>query len=196
MQDNQPLKGEKVSIREFARRMGVRDTSVHKAIKSGKIINGLHVGDDGSKAIIFEIAKSEWAFNRDPSYAARSEVLGQTLGVPVAPVPPAPPAPPAPAPQQDADTSLAAAKRAQAVLKVQQMKMDLERSRGALVDKQQVYTALFEAGTLVRTSVLAVPDRVIDDIMAQKTRGAAFQILYDALVEALSSVADATKKPI
>lgn len=195
MPEQQVSSGEKISIREFARRLGVRDTSVHKAIKSGKIVAGLVMEGD-KKAILYDVALAEWKGSRDPTYAYRSPALSAKLetGGPVVPGAPAPP--PAPAAQDGGDTSLAAAKRAQAVLKVQQMRMELEKMKGNLVEKNAVYAALFEAGSLVRSTVLSVPDRVIDDIMAQKTRAAAYQILYDALVDALGTVADSMKKPL
>ena len=195
MPEQQHLTGEKISIREFARRLGVRDTSVHKAIKSGKIVAGLVIEGE-KKGILYETALAEWERNRDPVYADRSPGLTAKLAPGAPEVAPPPPAAPGAQAQDSADTSLAAAKRAQAVLKVQQMRLDLEKAKGNLVEKNAVYSALFEAGALVRSTVLGVPDRVIDDIMAQKTRAAAYQILYDALVEALSTVADSMKKPL
>lgn len=194
-----------ISVKEFARRMQVSDTAVHKAIRAGKIVKGT-AGEGKSRVIYPTVAEDEWRQAFDPSYAGRSKALDKRLAAPVATSAPiagtnpdtgakvAQNAPGAAASVED--TSLAAAKRVQAVLKAQQMRLELEQAQGRLVDKNAVYDALYAAGAEVRSAIMAVPDRCIDDLMACKTRAEAFTLLHEALAEALQTVTEVLNRGV
>lgn len=187
---------EKISIREFARRMKVRDTSVHKAIKSGKIVAGVQ-GSGTEKKILFETARREWAAAHDPTYAQRSPALTANLaGQPIPAQSPTAPAVGGSVEKEAGDTSLASAKRLQSVIKAKTMSLELQRLQGTLVDKNEVNKQLFALGQELKSAILAVPDRCIDDIMACTTRGAAFQLLYSHLVDALTAMSDGIKRGV
>ena len=183
-----------VSIRAFSREMGVSDTAVHKAIRAGRIEKGL----TEDKKIIVSIAKQEWARNYDETYADRSPTLAQKLAETKTPGVAAGVGGTAPAEGPKTETggtdSLAAAKRMQAVLKVKQLQIQLQTAQGELVNKNEVYRALFAAGQQLKASILSVPDRCIDDIMAQKTRTDAFNILYGTLVDVLNDLPSILQK--
>lgn len=179
------MQQEVISVREFSRRVGCSDVAVHKAIKAGKIVRGVKRDGRGRPAIIPDIALIEWGKNYDPNYVSNSKLKENLSGAP----------PSEQAPSADAG-SLAAAKRAQAVFKAKILEIELKEKQGRLIDKQQVYMALFEAGKEVKTSIMSVPDRVIDAIYSAKSRNEAHTILTKALVEALDILSEIDDKQI
>lgn len=191
-----------ISVREFSRRIGCSDVAVHKAIKSGKIVKGVSKGKNGWPVINPDIALAEWGKNYDPSYASHDAIRSAFEGG-VKPTPKpkkekpteteTESAPPPRAPEQIGahdSGSMAAAKRAQAIFKAKIMEIELKEKQSKVVDKGQVYMALFEAGKEVKASIMSVPDRVIDAIFSAPSRNEAHTILTKALIEALDTMAD------
>jgi len=180
-----------ISIREFARRVGCSDTSIRKAIKAQKIVKGIVHVADGRDKLDYDIAFKEWSAAYDPSYPSNANIRSKMMNAP---------APPADAPADtpaSADTSsMAAAKRAQAILKAKILEIELKEKQKRLIDKQQAYMAMFEAGKEVKASIMSVPDRAIDAIFSAKTRNEAHTILTKALIDALDVLADINAKPI
>ena len=70
-------------------------------------------------------------------------------------------------------------------VKLQQEAIRLRIMKGELVEKESVYTVLFNFGKQVRDSITSVPDQIIDSLMACKTRTEAHKMLTDALEDAL-----------
>jgi len=56
------------------------------------------------------------------------------------------------------------------------------------VEKRAVYAELFEMGQVLREKIQAVPDRVIDLILAQPSRTEAHNVLVDALRDVLNEM--------
>jgi len=67
-----------ISIREFARRMGVTDGAVRKAIRVGKIALGVIYDEKGRLLINLEVATAEWSKNFNPNYE-RNDNLHKNL---------------------------------------------------------------------------------------------------------------------
>lgn len=199
---------ERVSIREYARRIGVSDTAVRKAIKSDKIIKGLVRDQNGNPLIIPTIATEEWRLSRDITHV---KTVSAKLDTALKPKPkpqkgsvqkskpqrtePQPKAKLEPEPFEDPiskmENSLVAAKRAQAVYKAKMMELEMKQKQGLLVDKKLVYSALFDAGKELRQAFEALPDRWIDQIIsASKDRNKAHLILTDAIQEVLGRLSD------
>lgn len=176
-----------ISIREFARRVGCSDTSIRKAIKAGKIVNGVVHNPDpnGHNKVNYEIAFKEWSASYDPSYPSNDKLRSKMMATIEKTEPTSEEKPAA-----DTGNSINSAKRAQAILKAKLLEIDLKERQGKLVDKQQVYMALFEAGKEVKASIMAVPDRVIDAVFSAKSRNEAHTILTKALIEALDTMSD------
>lgn len=186
---------ETISIREYGRRLGVSDTAVRKAIKAGKIVNGVVRDANGSAiGILEEVANAEWSRNYDPAYqrTARSgsamPFSGSTKPEPKVKVV-------APADKKDPESataagSLAEIKRAQAVYKLKQSKLDYEKASGKLVDKDHVFRMLFAAGQEMRTALQSVPDRCIDNVLAATTRTEAHSLLYEEITKTLERLVE------
>ena len=158
--------------------------AVHKAIKSGKISRGYVEVGPGKFKIDPDVAASEWGKNFDPSYSS-SPKIREALQ---------PKAVPDVQPQTGSDSSLASAKKAQAILRAKLLDLELREKQGQLVDKQQVYKQLFEMGQQIRSAILTVPDRVIDTLIATTDRNAAHTILVNELTEALISLSEIADK--
>jgi hypothetical protein len=175
---------ELVSVREFSRQIGCSDVAVHKAIKAGKIVKGYVKVSPKKWMIDPDIAASEWGKHFNPNYD-RNENIRAKIGD----------GPKAPAEVEEPKTgqSLAEIKRLNAQVKLQLDAIELKKKRGELVDKRQVYTALFEAGQTIKNQVLGVPDRILDEMLAASSRNEAHTILYKALVQALEALADTNK---
>lgn len=175
-----------ISLREFARRVGVSDTTIRKAVKSGKIVEGLIDGKiDHDKAF------REWSKAYDPAYASNDKLRSKMMaGIDKADK----------TADEHADEvhtgSMNTAKRAQAILKAKLLDLEFKERQGALVDKKMVYMALFESGKEVKASIMAVPDRVIDAIFSASSRNEAHTLLTQALIEALDSVNDINNNQI
>lgn len=170
---------EAISIKEYARRKGCSDTAVRKAIAAGKITKGVIDRDTKRPKILPSVADKEWATNFNPAYVRdapiQNKLLEQVQEAPPAPVP-------------DGRKSLAELKRLQAEVRLQHEAILLREKKGQLVDKDHVYRALFEAGQQIRSAMMAMPDRVIDGLMAADSRNEAHTILTQAIIEALEVV--------
>lgn len=202
-----------ISIREYARRRNCSDTSVHKAIDTGKIKNGV-IRIPGVKwpRIDPDIADQEWVENfnvmKSQNENLASAIFKQTTQEP-APDPQPPrrddtPRIQVPSPQPareetapaEKDFTLAQAQKARAVYEAKIKELEYKEKLGTLVDKARVYRLLFAFGQELRSSIQALPDRIIDDLLAQPNRNAAHATLYNSLsdiLEAASKHPDLTK---
>jgi phage terminase Nu1 subunit (DNA packaging protein) len=227
---------EKISIREFARRLGCSDTAIHKAIKAGRIVEGYDAED---KKIIPDIAEAEYKANTDARLTRvfsqdselerverqrqliaeqkaavakeheelreqqqRNEELKQQPGqieqkaVVFEEQPPERQVPEKSkhgrVVQNDVDMN--AARKAEAVYRAKLKQLEYEEKSGKLVNKQEVYRELFAVGKEIRTALLAVPDRVIDNLLASTSRNEAHSLLYKSISEILEVLADTEKR--
>lgn len=169
-----PNGNEIVSIREFARRIGLSDTAVRKRIydpadnPEGIIVNGKW--QDGARpALLWEIARSEW-IQGGGSVTVQTEEEGVL--------------PPGPArekekPAQDED--LLKARKAKAMIGAQKDALLLKKLQGELVLKSEVYKLFFEYGQKKSEALLQIPDRVVHAMRNADNDNIALQILYNEL---------------
>jgi len=176
---------EKLSIREFAKRVGVSDVAVGKAIRSGKIVNGIDYSNPKRPKIDPEIALKEWGKHVNPNYnREQTEKIQQHAEASSAPADVA------------GGRSIAEIKRQQAEVKLRISALELKEKQGQLVDKDKVYKALFAAGQEVRTALQSIPDRVIDDLLAAQTRNESHQILFNAIADTLEMLSEIMNREI
>jgi hypothetical protein len=206
--EEKPLK-----IREYARTLGISDTSVHKAINAGYITESSWVLDaKGRKLIIASRANAEWKENYNPTRSQLTKAgKSFTFDVeqPSAPPVSEPPAQPAAPPQQRSapppieeiggavgDMSVAKLKQISEKLKIAKAQIELKELQGTLVPKKEVYDAFFTFGQEMRQTLMAIPDRIIDEILATPERALAHNILTDAIVKALASLSEMGSRDI
>lgn len=94
------------------------------------------------------------------------------------------------------DDTLAAARKAQEVYKAKIAELDYKKRIGDLVAKDEVYKALFAFGQELRTQFQAIPDRVVDNMLAASSRNEAHIILYEAITKVLENLADIDSRKI
>lgn len=75
-------------------------------------------------------------------------------------------------------------------LKVQKAALELREKKKELVQVSAVYRVVFELGQMLRKDMLTVPDKVLDNVRAAKTRAEAYSILYDAIAKALDGISN------
>lgn len=91
-------------------------------------------------------------------------------------------------PEPAGEITMAEAKRREAIAKAQILELELAETQKKLISTELVKRAMFEFGEEVKNSLLAVPDRVIDDILASQTRNEAHILLKTAINEALTKL--------
>lgn len=178
---------EKISIRKFAKQLGIAETSIRKAIESERIVKGVIKDESGRPWILPDIAKAEYLNTHDPDYKRRPEIyekLKQEAGKEETNTP------------SPTGQSTAELKRMLSEIRVQKESIELRKAKGELVDKKKVYAQLFTMGQEMRATFQAIPDRVIDSILAAKDRNEAHNILSLAISEALTQLAEIQKRDI
>jgi hypothetical protein len=186
-----------ISIREYARRRGCSDTAVHKAIRSGKIVDGVQRDQDGRPWIVPEIADTEWKASREigtSKSAAIDQKIGATTTKTTAPV--TKPTTEQSNPDGGLVQQMIKAKVVRATADAQTAQLNYKKKAGILVEKDKVYAALFSAGREIRSAMMNIPDRYIDEIVAAQDRNKAHTILTQAIAEALESVSGVEKREI
>lgn len=168
--------------------MGCSDTAVHKAIKSGKIVKGV-ILKDGKRQIIFEVAQAEWQATFSTSRVQNPKLAEKVLGESSA----------SPVPQPEsiqAVQSKAKAQQVESFFKAKLKQLEYEKEIKKVVDKDKVYKVLYGMGKEIRKALMAIPDRVIDDVLAAPTRQHAHTILQEAIATVLESVPEILNRPI
>ncbi|MFM7012790.1 MAG: hypothetical protein ACKO0Z_26270 [Betaproteobacteria bacterium] len=193
----QPLPDGYLSVRQYAKEKGVDHKAVSNAIKTGKIKKGTGyvTHTDGRRYIVRTIADKEWAENYQ--YTGNgSPMLLQTLPISNAGVV---------EDEDDGDTggdddaykdALKKARTTKSILDAKLTQLEYETKSGAVVSKAQAERQLFEMGKRIRESILRVPDREIDTILAAGTRNQARELLYDALEAALLELSDIERQKV
>jgi DNA-binding transcriptional regulator YiaG len=170
-----------ITCTAFAKQLGVSKMAVSKAIKSGAIINGVVYDDKKKPCIIPDIALVEWAQNYNPNRPSNPNLKEALLGVRET----LPPEDTAAAKDKKEDESLAVIKRLREGVKLRREKLAYEKELGTMVNKAEQNRKLFDFGQQVRTSLEAIPDRIVDNVMAAKNRNECYNILRDSIHEAL-----------
>lgn len=170
---------------EFAKRVGVSETAIRKAVKTGRIHKGFYRSNEGRPRIRYETALVEW--HESASEQAPPAKLPPGQKTPRGIIEPGTDSDPAP-PIQPGE-SINSLKQKHEKIKIASAAFDLKVKQGKYVEKEQVYKALFGAGQEVRQSLEAIPDRVIDEILAAKDRNTAHTLLTKAINAALERLA-------
>jgi hypothetical protein len=190
-----------ISIREYARRRGCADTTVHKAIRAGKIVAGVVFDEAGKPSINEAVADQEWSKHFDSTRA-----VNKTLAKKLTPEPKplkGKQTQEEPESEEEEQTktnqtggTLAQARLMQTAYKAQITKLEFQEKLGKLVDKEKVYSQLFSWGKEIRLAFQAIPDRHIDEILSAPSRNAAHELLLNAITETLEMLSDIEKREI
>ena len=167
---------EYLSIRAYAKRVGVSHTAIKKAIDSGKIVKGY---DLGTQKLIPQFADQEYGFqvsikkiNEKMKDSISQDDLNYYSGVEVMDIQ-----------LSHADTA-PEAQRKQIIIKAQLDLLKLKTESGQLVNKEEVYKEIYAYGKEIRMSLQAIPDRIIDQLITMD-RNDAHKLLTESINESL-----------
>ena len=87
--------------------------------------------------------------------------------------------------------TFAEAQRRKEVAKALTAELELKEKEGSLISKQKIDEQLFAFGKELRDALLAVPDRITDEVIAAvENRTKVNNIIYNAIAGALEKLAD------
>jgi hypothetical protein len=176
---------EKVSQREYARRLGISNEAVSRAVREGRIKKGWNAKEE---KIIVEYADREFGLLHKSTDVSQlltetEEATTEQSG--------------ANHEKQTVDdtgltlhskSSYGEARRIKEIISGQLLALELKQKKGELVNRAEVYKKLYEFGQELRTSFLVIPDRTIDLILSAENRHEAHKILGDAIYEVLETI--------
>lgn len=148
-----------MSIRAFARRIGVRHRAVQKAIEAGRITAVKRDADGDLEAVDAEAAVVEWAANTDPEQAARN---GKFLVPPAGETPAGqalkPADDPSPAAGAAESDEFRQARIREANLRGELLTLDKLERLGVLVSAEEVEHELGEILGQLKTNMTRIAD--------------------------------------
>src|SRR6185436_8411066 len=155
--------GKGLSLREFAKRHGVRDNAIRKAITAGRLVKSVGRHKNGHPFIAdVELADAEWNVNR--AQAPKAQIIGP-------------------------DT-LAAAQRSATLERSRKLRIENDRTEGRLIEVAQASKEAFESARTIRKAVLNIPSRISAELAAESDPARVYSKLEAALREALVTLAD------
>lgn len=187
-----------ISIREFARRVGVSDAAIRKAISSGRISKAVGRNPaNGRPTVDYAMASEEWAASGGGAHSTNYTPTAVSQTIRAAGNTDAANLGGAQAKSQPADAvTMVAAKKAQAVYIAKIKELEYRKMAGILVEKDQVYKALFAFGQELRNNLLNIPDRIMPDIRAAVTDSEAHAMLYEAIANELDKLSEMAQRPL
>ncbi len=194
---------ERISIREAARRLGVSDTAVHKAIKAGRVTIAGRTASD-RPLLAWPDVERDWKRNSDPmkrSHVGSRGGVRRFGEVPMVELPtsstggagvgaPAPQDEAVDAPELDGDKApdYAQSRAIRERYMARLAKLEFDQKSGKLVSADDVKAAWFHITTTVKTKVLALSSRCKAKIPSLTTEQVA---IIDAIArEALEELAE------
>lgn len=179
-------KRELISQREYARRRGISNVTVHEAVKSGRISTV-----DGK--IDPEVADREWRENTDQS-KPRNRITGRPK---LARVPGEPSEP-----MDFGDdahggngtgSGYAKARAARELYQAQLAKLELDRQRAILVRADEVRVGAFNMARKARDQLIALPERVAAILAATQEPAEVQRILEEEIEWICQEIGDAER---
>jgi len=196
--------GEALTVRAFAKLIGVSHVAVLKAIERGRLRHSVRVNSFGKPEVFDpELARREWADNA--GRVIKSALPAPTVSAPVTPVTPPvtttqnPPqanqrqeyAPQLPAPESPQGpieaSSLADAQRLSALELARQRRLANQIREGQLIPADAVKKLQFEATRVLRENLLNIPARISGQLSAETDPGRVYLLLDAAIRVALQT---------
>lgn len=182
---------ELISIRECARRLGVSDTAVRKAIAKKRITVASHNKDNGRPLLDYDQVVRDWRQNTDPAMQRMDDggsngKVSASSPILVAGDRPAPAAPTGGAPSYNQSRAIREAYAARL------LKIEYEQKTGKLVRIEAVAQIVEREYGRVRARLLAIPSKLADEVALTEDISACRSLIEAAITDALSElVADA-----
>jgi hypothetical protein len=171
-----------ISIREYARRRKCSEAAVRRAIADGRISSRAVIQNpnNGRPMILPSLADASWR----EVIKGNNPRLAESVATGGAPV------------NAPAGRSLIDIKRMSAEIDLQLKALELKERKGSLLDREQVYSALFSMGKELKQELENIPDRVIDTVIVASNRNEAHSILAIAIGDVLERMSEIIKRDI
>lgn len=193
------MKQELIGIREAARRLGVSDTAVHKAIKSGRVTVASRTETSNRPLVAWPQTQQDWLANSDAS--KRTHVGSR--GSPVRSKDPAPSvqlatntatdddgAASAAVAKAAAGPSLAQSRAIREAYQARLAKLEFEQKSGKLVDAAEVKVRAFKMARSARDALLGLPDRLAPVLASETDVQVVHRLLLDDIERTCQRLAD------
>lgn len=157
---------EVVTAAEYARRRGITQEAVRRAIQNGRLVESIVTNERGRQRIIPSLADAEWDKNTQHHRRSQPEVQVEDdlLDIP------------------NFNESRAKREAYQAEL----ARLEYEEKQGTLVNAEAVKKEAFRTARLVRDAMLNIPDRIAAELAAETDAFAAHKRLTDEIRTALT----------
>lgn len=182
-----------VSIRECARRIGVSDTAIRKAIAAGRVAVAEKNERNGRPLLDFDDVLKNWRANTDPAMQRTGAAGGHGRMKPSSKV--AAVGDEAPDDQQQADSldrgpvpTYNESRAFKEYYAAQSAKLDYEKEAGSLVAVDQVKAEAFRLARALRDAIMAVPDRIDAELAAETNARKINLRMKDELIKALGKL--------
>jgi hypothetical protein len=198
-----------VSLRQLARIIGVSDTAVRKALKSGVFGDAVQRDGAGEPGVL-DVGAAITAWERS-GRALRGSRESRRDEPPAAPSLPvlAPATPDTPSDDNTllgedddilpatgaAPPSLVEAQRMAMLERHRRLKLENDEREGALIVVERATAAAFEFARVLRENVMNVPGRIGAELAAESDAARVHVLLEAALREALETTANALEAP-
>lgn len=157
---------ELVGIREAARRLGVSDTAVHKAVKSGRVV--LSPKSQPKKPLLdWEVTKQRWADHTDGTHRSHVGPQGSPRRERDAPEVKLPTSASGGGIGPDAGgvgSNYAASRAVRETFAARLAKLEFEKKSGKMVSTDAVYVEAFKTHRKVRDAVMNIPAQVCQEL--------------------------------
>jgi len=173
-----------ISQREFAKRIGVDERKVRYFIGKGKLSKCVKYDEKGKPQISYAIGIEE---------AESVGLIKVKSTKPVKAVKPAKVESKDEPVLEFADGSNlpyneAIRKKENYIAKLKEL--EFKKLEGELVVREIVFSQLFDFHKLIKNNLLAIPDRITDDLMALTDRNEFYKLLYDSIANELEFLSD------
>jgi hypothetical protein len=204
----------KISIREYAKTLDIRESAIRKAITEGRINKGY---DKVSKKIIPSFANKEYGFlhkvakpmpgqSKTKLISKIENKLSKKISKCAPPGEVVPAAPPEDLSHEDASGSISSIKisktmshsdaiRKRELIGVALDKIKLQEAEGVLVRRDEVEKALFAFGSELKKALMNIPNRIASEMRVAKNDVEAQIIMTIELTEILTQFSNMEQVP-
>lgn len=157
-------------MRGLAKRVGVSETAIRKAVKSGKLKESVVYQNGHPVVLDMDRACDEW--QRQCVRDTRTSDAEAETGIVIS------------------ASTLVEAQRLATIERARKLRMENDLREGGLVELAKVNREAFESMRIVREAILNIPARIASELAAETDPGRVYLRMDAALREALNSVAE------
>jgi len=178
---------ETISLREFARRLGIGEKTIRDGIKTGKISKGVVYDQNSKPKIQYEIAVKEV---NDVGLGKKVLSVKETIKTKQKPIDDGKDYEGDIATDRVGVLSYSAALRVKENYNARIKELEFKEKEGTLVNKQEVYSQLFEFGKEIRSELESLPGRTASKILNCTDMTKITEILALEIRNSLSKLVD------